>query len=100
MTYAMSLLLSGVISYSIEQWWPLVVMLVVLLSWQVWQKWRLARWLARGELLQPPHAGGLWEEYYTRLMHLFRHEQRAQLELSDIIERVRKIGRASCRERV
>src|SRR5690554_7891813 len=84
------LLLSGVISYSIEQWWPLVVMLVVLLSWQVWQKWRLARWLARGELLQPPHAGGLWEEYYTRLMHLFRHEQRAQLELSDIIERVRK----------
>src|SRR5690554_5257473 len=84
------LLIAAAISYSISQWWPLVVVLALQLSWQVWQKWRLARWLARGELLQPPHAGRLWEEYYTRLMHLFRHEQRAQQELSNILERIRK----------
>lgn len=83
------LLLATLVSYAMRTWWPLVGMLLVLLGWQVWQKWRLAHWLNRGELLQPPHAGGLWEEYYTRLMHLFRHEQRAQQELSSIIERVR-----------
>lgn len=83
------ILLAAVVSYSMQQWWPLVVVLSLLLGGQVWQKWRLARWLARGELLVPPHAAGLWEDYYTRLMHLFRHEQRAQQELSHIIERVR-----------
>lgn len=83
------LLLALAVSYSVNQWWPLVAVLSVLLSWQIGQKWRLARWLARGELLQPPHAGGLWEDYYTRLMHLFRYEQRAQQELSEIIERMR-----------
>lgn len=84
------LLIAAAISYSIGQWWPLVVVLTLQLSWQVWQKWRLAHWLNRGELLKPPHAGGLWEDYYTRLMHLFRHEQRAQQELSNILERIRK----------
>ena len=29
-------------------------------------KWRLAVWLERGDLLNPPHAHGLWEGYYTR----------------------------------
>jgi len=84
------LLIAAAISYSISQWWPLVVVLALQLSWQVWQKWRLAHWLIRGELFEPPHAGGLWEDYYTRLMHLFRHEQRAQQELSNILERIRK----------
>lgn len=84
------LLIAAAISYSISQWWPLVVVLALQLSWQVWQKWRLAHWLTRGELFEPPHAGGLWEDYYTRLMHLFRHEQRAQQELSNILERIRK----------
>ncbi len=83
------LLIAAAISYSISQWWPLVVVLALQLSWQVWQKWRLAHWLTRGELFEPPHAGGLWEDYYTRLMHLFRHEQRAQQELSNILERIR-----------
>lgn len=83
------LLFAIAISYSISQWWPLVAVLAVLLGWQVWQKWRLARWLERGQLLAPPHAGGLWEDYYTRLMHLFRYEQRAQQELSQMLERIR-----------
>ena len=84
------LLIAAAISYSISQWWPLVVVLALQVSWQVWQKWLLAHWLIRGELFEPPHAGGLWEDYYTRLMHLFRHEQRAQQELSNILERIRK----------
>src|SRR5690554_7511609 len=62
------LLIAAAISYSISQWWPLVVVLALQLSWQVWQKWRLAHWLIRGELFEPFYAGGLWEDYYTRLM--------------------------------
>lgn len=82
--------LAAIVSFALSQWWPLFVVLTLQLSWQVWQKWRLAHWLNRGELLKPPHAGGLWEDYYTRLMHLFRHEQRAQQELAGILERIRK----------
>lgn len=84
------LLLAAGLGWALNRHWPLVAMLALLLAWQVWQKWRLARWLARGELLDPPHAGGLWEDYYTRLMHLFRAEQRAQQALSAIIERARR----------
>lgn len=83
------LLLAAWVSWLLHHPAPLLVTLTLLLAWQVWQKWRLARWLARGELLDPPHAGGLWEDYYTRLMHLFRAEQRAQQALSAIIERIR-----------
>lgn len=83
------LLLAAGVCWLTLSLWPLLATLALLLLWQVWQKWRLARWLARGELLDPPHAGGLWEDYYTRLMHLFRAEQRAQLELRSIIERAR-----------
>lgn len=78
-------LLLGVLQNSL---WPLFVIISLLLIGQIWQKWRLAIWLHKGNLLNPPHAGGLWEDYYTRLMHLFRHEQRAQQELANILHRV------------
>lgn len=83
------LLLAAWLSWLLQRPEPLLITLALLLIWQVWQKWRLARWLARGKLLDPPHAGGLWEDYYTRLMHLFRAEQRAQQTLFAIIERAR-----------
>lgn len=68
--------------------WPLLITISLLLIWQIWQKWRLAMWLHKGDLISPPHAGGLWEDYYTRLMHLFRYEQHAQQELANILHRV------------
>lgn len=83
------LLLAGIASRVLGHYWPLVAALLLLLLWQIWQKWRLARWLARGNLLDPPFASGLWEDYYTRLMHLFRREQRAQQSLRDILDRAR-----------
>lgn len=81
--------IAAALSYSLNTLWPLTALLFCLLLWQIGQKWRLAKWLARGDLLDPPHAAGLWEDYYTRLMHLFRAEQRAQQQLSSIIERAR-----------
>lgn len=84
------LLVAAAISYALEASWPLIATLCVLLGWQIWQKWRLARWLTRGELLDPPFAGGLWEDYYTRLMHLFRAEQRTQNSLTSIINQARQ----------
>ncbi|MFY9180649.1 MAG: phosphate regulon sensor histidine kinase PhoR [Venatoribacter sp.] len=83
------LLIAIAVSTQIDSAWPLTLLLACFLGWQVWQKWRLARWLARGDLLNPPHAGGLWENYYTRLMHLFRIEQKTQQKLADIITRAR-----------
>ena len=85
------LALAGLAAWQLQTLWPVLAVLALQLVWQVWQKWRLASWLERGELLEPPHAGGLWEDYYTRLMHLFRHEQQAQLQLADIIQRARNV---------
>lgn len=85
------LALAGLASWQLQTLWPVLAVLALQLAWQVWQKWRLASWLERGKLLEPPHASGLWEDYYTRLMHLFRHEQQAQLQLADIIQRARKV---------
>ncbi|MEN9464725.1 MAG: Phosphate regulon sensor protein [Pseudomonadota bacterium] len=83
------LFIAVTLSLSLHRWWPVGVTLAVILLWQMWQKWRLAVWLERGDLLNPPHAHGLWEGYYTRLMHLFRFEQLAQKKLADIITRAR-----------
>lgn len=83
------LLVAVAVSIALHRWWPVVIILAVFLIWQMWQKWRLALWLGRGDLLNPPHAKGLWEGYYTRLMHLFRFEQLAQQKLADIITRAR-----------
>lgn len=88
--FAWPLSLAGLISYLSHSLLPLLVVVSVQLAWQLGQKWRLAYWLANGKLLDPPHAGGLWEVYYTRLMHLFRHEQLAQARLKEIIFRARK----------
>lgn len=83
------LLLASGVGWALQSLWPLLLVVAIMLAWQVWQKWRLARWLAAGQLLDPPHAGGLWEDYYTRLMHLFRAEQRAHASLASTIERAR-----------
>src|SRR5699024_989581 len=82
-------LVAAGVSQVLKTSWPLLATLGALLGWQIWQKWRLARWLQRGKLLDPPFAGGLWEDYYTRLMHLFRTEQRAQQSLTSVIEQAR-----------
>lgn len=85
------LALAGLAAWQLQTLWPILAVLTLQLVWQVWQKWRLASWLEHGKLLEPPHAGGLWEDYYTRLMHLFRHEQQAQSRLETIIFRARNV---------
>lgn len=86
---AWPLLVAVSISYHYRSLWPLCLYLVAFLGWQIRQELRLARWLEQGDLLNPPHARGLWERYYTRLMHLFRTEQQTQEKLTNILNRIR-----------
>ncbi len=70
--------------------WPLISGLGLYIIWSTRQLFALYTWLVREEHTDPPDAGGLWGEFYTRLEHLFRQERRAQDNLQGIIQRAQE----------
>lgn len=70
--------------------WPLLVALLLYLIWHTRQLFVLYHWLSEQDYDNPPDNVGLWGDFYARLEHLLRKEQRAQGELHGIIERAQE----------
>jgi len=68
-------------------------MLAAVLFWQLWQLYRLQRWLNH-EQLQVPEAGGVWGNLFARLVVDKRRNRESRDRLSKIIARFRNVTQA------
>lgn len=73
--------------------WPLVLALFGYGAWQLYQLWRLFRWVNRQDAV-PPNNSGLWSELTLKLERSFKREARARTQLKNTIKRSRDSVRA------
>jgi two-component system phosphate regulon sensor histidine kinase PhoR len=65
--------------------------LLVYLAWHLYNLSRLLRWLNEGKKLQPPVAGGIWNEVFDQIVRLQQRNRKRKRSLRRLLKRFHSI---------